>query len=96
MFTIWAAQYVLRGDKLGSIEKGKLADMVVLDQDLLTIPSDDLDKIQPQLTLLDGKPVFVHTNFASEYNLHPAGAVVSTYQDLIKRRSARAGVSTGG
>jgi predicted amidohydrolase YtcJ len=96
MLTSWAAEYVLRGDKLGSIEKGKLADLVVLDQDMLTIPGDDLDKVTPQLVIFDGKPVYVHTNFAAEYNLHPAGAIVSTYADEIKRRTPRAGVSTGG
>jgi predicted amidohydrolase YtcJ len=96
MLTSWAAEYVLKGDKLGTIEKGKLADLVVLDQDMLTIPGDDLDKIQPQLVVFDGKPVYVHTAFANEYNLKPAGAAVSTYQDLIKRRTPRSGVSTGG
>jgi predicted amidohydrolase YtcJ len=96
MFTAWAADYVLRGDKLGSIEKGKLADLVVLDKDYLTIPGDDINTIQPQVTVFDGKIVYVHSNFANEYNLHPAGAIVSTYQDLIKRRVPREGVSTGG
>jgi predicted amidohydrolase YtcJ len=96
MFTIWAAQYVLKGDKLGSIEKGKLADLVVLDKDPMTIPGDDLVTIQPQLTIFDGKPVFVHTDFANEYNLHPDGAVISTYADLVKRRTPRSGVSMGG
>jgi predicted amidohydrolase YtcJ len=96
MFTIWAADYVLKGDKLGSIEQGKLADLVVLDQDYLTINGDDIDKIQPQVTVFDGKIVYVHSKFADEYNLRPAGATVSTYQDLIKRRVPREGVSTGG
>jgi len=96
MLTSWAAEYVLRGDKLGSIEKGKLADLVVLDQDYLAMPEDDIVKIQPQMTVFDGKIIYLHTNFASEYNLKPAGAIVSTYQDLIKRRVLRAGVSTGG
>jgi predicted amidohydrolase YtcJ len=96
MFTAWAADYVLKGDKLGSIEKGKLADLVVLDQDYLTIPGDDISKIQPQVTVFDGKIVYVHTNFANENNLRPSGAIISTYQDLIKRRVPREGVSTGG
>ena len=87
---------MLKGDRLGSIEKGKIADQVVLDQDYMTMPEDDIVKIQPQLTVFDGKPVFVHTDFANEYNLKPAGAVVSTYADLIKRRIQRSGVSTGG
>ena len=91
MTTIWAAEYVLKPDKLGSIEKGKLADLAVLDKDYLTISDEDVAKIQPQLTVLDGKIVFVHTQFAQEYNLRPAGAVISTYQDLIKRRNGQAG-----
>ena len=38
------------------------------------------------MTMVDGKIVYIHTNFANEYNLQPVGATVSTYQDLIKRR----------
>jgi predicted amidohydrolase YtcJ len=91
MATIWAAEYVLKADKLGSIEKGKLADLVVLDKDYLTMPDDDVAKMQPQVTVFDGKIVFVHSQFAEEYNLRPAGAVVSTYQDLVKRRNGSGG-----
>ena len=50
MTTIWAAEYVLKPDKLGSIEKGKLADLVVLDKDYMTIPDEEVATIQPQLT----------------------------------------------
>jgi hypothetical protein len=47
--------------------------------------------------MVDGKIVFLHTNFANEYNLKPAGAMVSTYADLVKARPARVlGVNTGG
>jgi predicted amidohydrolase YtcJ len=88
--TIWAADYVLKPDKLGSLEVGKLADVVVLDRDYLTIPADEVSDIQPQLTVLDGKIVFVHTQFANEYNLRPQGAVVSTFEELKTRRPARA------
>jgi predicted amidohydrolase YtcJ len=96
MLTKWAAEYVLRGDKLGSLENGKLADLVVLDKDYLTIPGDDISTIQPQLVVFDGKIIHVHPNFANEYSLRPAGAVVGSYEDLTKRRTPRSGVSTGG
>jgi hypothetical protein len=92
MFTTWAADYVLKGNKIGTIEPGKLADLVVLDKDYLTIPEDDIVTIEPQVTVFDGKIVYVHTNFANEYNLRPPGAVVSTYQDLVKSRQPRADV----
>ena len=89
MYTNWAGDYMLRGDQIGSIEKGKLADLVVLDKDYMTIPEDDINNIQPQLTLFDGKMVFLTPEFSNEYNLHPAGALVSTYKDLITRRKGR-------
>jgi hypothetical protein len=83
--TRWAADYMLKGDKLGSLETGKLADLLVLDKDYMTIPDDQISDIAPQITMVDGKMVYVHTNFANEYSLRPAGAVVSTYQDLRAR-----------
>jgi predicted amidohydrolase YtcJ len=91
MATIWAAEYVLKADKLGSIEKGKLADLVVLDKDFMAIPDDEVAKVQPQLTVFDGKIVYVHSQFSQEYNLKPAGAVISTYRDLVGRRNGSGG-----
>jgi len=96
MYTNWAADYMLRGDQLGSIEKGKLADLVVLDKDYMTIPEDDINNIQPQLTLLGGKMVFLTPAFSQEYNLKPAGATISTYQDLITLRKMRRNIGGGG
>jgi len=87
--TINAAKYVLKPDQLGSLEPGKLADLAVLDKDYLTIPPDQVSDIQPQLTMMNGKIVFVHTDFANEYSLRPSGAVVSTFKDLKARRSTR-------
>jgi hypothetical protein len=96
MLTKWAAEYVLKPDKIGSLEKGKLADIVVLDKDYLTIPGDDIGTIQPQLVVFDGKIIHVHPAFSAEYNLKPAGAQIGSYDDMIKRRTPRQGVSTGG
>jgi predicted amidohydrolase YtcJ len=84
--TRWAAEYVLKGDKIGSLEKGKLADLVVLDKDYMTIPDEEVSEIRPQLTMMDGKAVFVATPFANEFNYKPAGATISTYDELLKRR----------
>ena len=94
--TRWAAEYVLKPEKLGSIEPGKLADLVVLDRDYMTIPEEEISEIQPQLTIFDGKIAFVHSKFAQEYNLRPAGAVVSTYQDLLARKERAKSLREGG
>jgi hypothetical protein len=96
MFTSWGGEYVLKGDKLGTIETGKLADLVVLDRDYLTVPEDQISDIQPQVTIFDGKIIYVHSQFAQEYNLRPANAIVSTYKDLIARRKPRSSFGGGG
>ena len=41
----------------GSLEPGKLADLVVLSDDIFTVPDDQLKEITPLLTLLGGKVV---------------------------------------
>jgi predicted amidohydrolase YtcJ len=96
MYTQWAADYALRGDKLGSITPGKLADIVVLDKDYMTVPEDDIAKLKPQLTVFNGKIVYVHSAFAQEYNLRPQGALVSTYDDLVAQRKRRRSMGGGG
>jgi predicted amidohydrolase YtcJ len=43
---------------LGTLEVGKLADLVVLDRDYMTIPVDDIFNIQPVMTMVGGRVVF--------------------------------------
>ncbi len=45
-------------DDIGTLEAGKLADMVVLDRDDLTIPVDDIRNIEAVLTMVGGEIVF--------------------------------------
>ncbi len=45
-------------DKLGSLEVGKLADLIVLDRDILTIPHEEIKDIQVLKTIVDGKIVY--------------------------------------
>jgi predicted amidohydrolase YtcJ len=42
----------------GSLELGKLADLVVLDRDLLTIDPDDIRNVRPVLTIVGGRLAF--------------------------------------
>lgn len=43
---------------LGSLEQGKLADLVVLDKNYLTVADEQLKTIKSLLTLVDGKVVY--------------------------------------
>ena len=52
------AYLFFKENELGSIEKGKLADMVVLDRDYMTIPEDQIKDIKPLLTMVGGRVVF--------------------------------------
>ena len=45
-------------DRLGAIEPGKLADLVVLSDDYLTVTDEQLKRIRSVLTLVDGKIVY--------------------------------------
>ena len=54
-FTIWAAHAAFQEDILGSIEEGKLADMVVLSKDILTVPPKEILDTVPVYTIVGGK-----------------------------------------
>ncbi len=59
---------MLREDRLGSLEPGKLADIVVLDRDLLSIPRDDIPNTRVLMTVLGGKTIHLLPGLASELN----------------------------
>jgi len=61
-YTINAAHQVFLEHKIGSIEAGKLADIVVWDRDLYSIPVDELKEVKPVLTLLNGEVVYRASN----------------------------------
>ena len=46
------AHILFMEDDLGTLEAGKLADLVVLDRDYLTVPADDIMGIMPILTMV--------------------------------------------
>ncbi|MCZ6779851.1 MAG: amidohydrolase family protein [Acidobacteriota bacterium] len=65
-FTINAAYVNSLEEKTGSIEVGKLADLVVLDRNLFAIEPTEISETNVLLTLLEGQPV--HGDFSLEKN----------------------------
>ncbi len=58
MYTINGARVLFRENELGSIEAGKLADLVVLEKDILTCPLDEIKDTRVLLTMVGGETVF--------------------------------------
>jgi predicted amidohydrolase YtcJ len=57
-FTLDAAYVNFQDDKTGSIEPGKLADLIVVDRNLFAIPPAQISETKVLLTLFGGKPIF--------------------------------------
>jgi predicted amidohydrolase YtcJ len=57
-YTRGNAWYLNRENELGSIEKGKLADLVVLDKDYFRVSDAEMRRIKPILTIVAGKVAY--------------------------------------
>jgi predicted amidohydrolase YtcJ len=55
MYTVWPAYMQFNEANRGSIERGKLADLVEIDRDYLTCPEDEIKDIQPVRTIVNGQ-----------------------------------------
>ena len=73
MWTRWAANYVRRPDKLGSLEAGKLADITIWDRDYFTVSEDDILKVRPLMTMVGGKMTDLNASLAKEWNTPEVG-----------------------
>jgi predicted amidohydrolase YtcJ len=58
MHTLEPAFFTFDETKQGSIEVGKVADFVVLDRDPLTVPSEDIQNLKVERTIIGGQEVF--------------------------------------
>ncbi len=57
-YTLGSAYFSHDDDRIGSIEKGKFADLAVLSDDYLSIAEDDIRELRSVLTLLNGEVVY--------------------------------------
>ena len=57
LFTRGNSWFLRMEDRIGSIEQGKLADLVVLDRDYFTVPEVQIKQIRPVMTMVGGRVV---------------------------------------
>ena len=65
VYTTGSAWFSFDENKLGSIEPGKLADLIVLTEDYMTIPEDRIKDLESVLTIVGGKPVYATGEYAA-------------------------------
>jgi hypothetical protein len=63
-YTINGARALGLEEEVGSLEPGKVADLVVVSRDLLSIPPEEITTAAVELTLFGGRPVYAAGPFA--------------------------------
>jgi predicted amidohydrolase YtcJ len=64
IYTEGSAWFVFDDDKRGALAPGRLADMVVLSKDYLTVPVDEIGTITSLLTMVGGRIVYASGSYA--------------------------------
>ena len=99
MWTSWAAEYVRKPQKLGTLEQGKFADLLVIDRDYLTVPEDDILKIRPLMTMVGGKMIVLQESLAKDFGIPAVGPAYdfkdSELVNIGKPLAKKAADSTG-
>ena len=57
-YTFGSAFGIGREDELGTLEKGKFADVVVVDRNLFAVTPEEIRQAQVEMTIMDGKIIY--------------------------------------
>jgi hypothetical protein len=67
----------------GSLEPGKLADLVVLDRDYFTVPDEQLRKIESVMTIVDGEITYAAGDLG-DYETDPLPEISPAWSPVAK------------
>jgi predicted amidohydrolase YtcJ len=70
LYTRQNGWFLREEDQLGSIEEGKLADLVVLNRDYFSVADKDLKQIRSALTVVDGEVVYDNLDGKHHHHYH--------------------------
>ena len=73
MSTAWPAKYALREKDLGTLEAGKMGDLLVLNKDYFTIPVNEIPEVFPVMTMVGGNILVLRSEYADEIGVSPIG-----------------------
>ena len=63
MYTVVPAMLAGASQKLGTLEPGKLADLVVLDRDIFAVPPEEIRTLQVEYTMVGGRFSYTRNPF---------------------------------
>jgi predicted amidohydrolase YtcJ len=72
-YTVAAAHVAFLDDQVGTLEAGKLADLVVLSQDLFAVPPESIAATRAVMTMVGGRVVYDGHNPTSSTTAMPSG-----------------------
>lgn len=88
--TIGSAWFSQEEDVKGRLKKGQYADFVILSEDYMTIPEDDITTIESVLTVVDGKPVYGAEEFTKlapkAPELQPSWSPLTLFGSYYKKK----------
>jgi predicted amidohydrolase YtcJ len=96
--TIWAAYQQFEEASKGSIEVGKLADLVILSDDPTAVPPDELEAITVTETIKEGRTIFALTEEEMRRGdlMLPGGSAATPFQDFLNTASVYRDVQRAG